>query len=174
MEFKLLTNEIDDLVSLMTCHTWEYHGNQLVTEEKVRKAFQDGYYKNDRETFWIMDYGVKVGILIINDIDDTIPLFDIRLDHRYRGKGYGVKSLTWLQQYLFEVKDKIRIESYTRADNHAMRKCFTKAGFVKEGYLRRAWENGDGTISDSVVYGAIQSDWKNNKITPIEIDKVPY
>ena len=55
-----------------------------------------------------------------------------------------------------------------------MRKCFTKAGFVKEGYLRNAWENEDGTISDTVLYGAIFDDWKENKITQSKIDVLPY
>lgn len=174
MDFILLNNEVDDLVSLMTNNQWVYHRDEIVKEESVRKAFKDGYYQNNRETFWIIDNGVKVGILIINDMDDTIPLFDVRLDHHYRGRGYGVRSLLWLQHYLFEEKNKIRIEGYTREDNHAMRKCFTNAGFVKEGYLRGSWENADGSISDSIVYGAIQSDWKNNKVTPIEIDAVPY
>ena len=101
----------------------------------------------------------KRGIRSKSDISDTIPLFDIRLDTRYRGKGYGVKTLLWLQNYLFGKKDKIRIEGYTRVDNIGMRKCFAKAGFVKEGYLRNAWENADGTVTDSIVYGAIKDDW---------------
>lgn len=36
---------------------------------------------------------------------------------------------------------------------------------MKEGYLRNAWENDDGTISDSVLFAAIYEDWKNNTIT---------
>lgn len=80
----------------------------------------------------------------------------------------------WLKDYLFGEKQKIRIEGYTRADNLAMRKCFTKAGFVKEGYLRNAWENEDGTISDTVLYGAIFDDWKENRITQSKIDVLPY
>lgn len=55
-----------------------------------------------------------------------------------------------------------------------MRKSFTKAGFVKEGYLRNAWENADGTISDTVLYGAIYEDWKAELVTPIKMNEVPY
>lgn len=75
---------------------------------------------------------------------------------------------------MYSKKGKIRIEGYTRADNLAMRKCFTKAGFVKEGYLRNAWENEDGSISDTVLYASIFDDWKDNITTPIKLDEVPY
>ncbi|MER1990155.1 MAG: GNAT family protein, partial [Solibacillus isronensis] len=122
----------------------------------------------------IIENEQKLGILIIDDIEDTIPLFDLRLSKEARGKGIGQKSLSWLKDYLYGEKGKIRIEGYTRADNLAMRKCFTKAGFVKEGYLRKAWENDDGTISDTVLYASIYDDWKDNKTTPIKLDEVPY
>ncbi|MBS0692016.1 GNAT family N-acetyltransferase, partial [Enterococcus faecalis] len=131
-------------------------------------------YADGRETFWIIENEEKVGLLIINDIDDTIPLFDLRLAASARGKGLGVKALKWMQDYLFGEKNKIRIEGYTRADNIAMRKCFTRAGFVKEGYLRNAWENSDGTVSDTVLYGAIYNDWKNATVTPNKMNEVPY
>ena len=71
-------------------------------------------------------------------------------------------------------KEKIRIEGYTRADNIAMRKCFISAGFVKEGYLRNAWENSDGTIYDTVLYGSIFEDWQTGSITPSKMNNVPY
>ncbi|KGR77254.1 GNAT family N-acetyltransferase [Ureibacillus manganicus] len=174
MEFKLLQDEIDDLVQLMTMNKWDYHGSVHVHEKSVRKNYKKGYYQDDRETFWIIDQGVKVGVLIINDISDSIPIFDMRLDEEYRGKGYGTKTLIWLKDYLFGEKAKIRIEGYTRADNIGMRKCFSNAGFVKEGFLRSAWENDDGTVADRIVYGAIKGDWESGITTPIKLNEVPY
>ncbi|SOC39801.1 GNAT family N-acetyltransferase [Ureibacillus acetophenoni] len=174
MEFKLFQDEIDDLVELLTKNQWEFHGKQIIKEESVRENYQKGYYQNDRETYWIIDNGTRIGIIIINDISDSIPNFDMRFDQNDRGKGYGTKTIIWLKDYLFGDKNKIRIEGYTRFDNFGMRKCFTKAGFVKEGYLRSAWENEDGTASDCVVYGAIRSDWESGLTTPIKINDVPY
>ncbi|HWL22496.1 MAG TPA: GNAT family protein [Ureibacillus sp.] len=175
MDFKIFKDEIDELIDLLTNNRWEYHGNVSVTEESVRRNIEKGYYQDDRETFWIIDNGTKVGVLIINDIGDSIPVFDLRLDQRYRGKGYGTQTLLWLKDYLFGEKGKIRIEGYTRVDNIGMRKCFTKSGFVKEGYLRSAWENKeDGTVTDCIVYGAIRSDWETGVITPIKIDDVSF
>ena len=174
MEFKLFNGEVENLVYLLTSNYWVYHSDATVKESTIRNAVENDYYSDERETFWIIDHNEKVGVMIINDINDTIPLFDIRLDVAYRGKGYGVKSLKWLQNYLFGEKEKIRIEGYTRADNVAMRKCFTSAGFVKEGYLRNAWENSDGTIYDTVLYGSIFEDWQTGSITPSKMNDVPY
>lgn len=158
-------NEIDELVELLCSNAWPYHANPKLDSQPIRNAVKKGYYSDGRETFWIIHEQQKVGVIVIDDIDDTIPLFDIRLVEDVRGKGIGVKVLHWLQDYLFGELSKIRIEAYTRADNIAMQKCFVKGNFVKEGYLRNAWENEDGTISDSVLFATIYDDWKNNTIT---------
>lgn len=174
MDIQLFHNEKVELVHFLCTNEWTYHGTRQPRANTIEQAVDNGYYSDGRETFWIVLHGEKVGLIIIEDIDDTIPLFDLRLAEAARGKQLGTKALQWLQQYLFGEKQKIRIEGYTRADNIAMRKCFTKAGFVKEGYLRNAWENDDGTISDTVLYGAIYDDWRNETTTPTQIDALPY
>ncbi|ATP42374.1 GNAT family N-acetyltransferase [Solibacillus sp. R5-41] len=161
-------------MELLSMNEWQFHSNPQIKAATIKKSIENGYYSDGRETFWIVDNKQKVGVIIIDDIDDTIPLIDIRLTSNQRGKGIGVKALQWLQEYLFGVRGKIRIEGYTRADNLAMRKCFSNAGFVKEGYLRNAWENEDGTLFDSVLYAAIFEDWKNNVDTQTKINDLPY
>ena len=175
LQFKKCTTEKQELINFLCGNTWPFHAGNKQNPDDVKIAFEKGWYADDRETFWIEQDGNKVGLVIIHDISDTIPLFDLRLSAEARGQGIGTKTLLWLKDYLFnKPHEKIRIEAYTRSDNLAMRKCFTKAGFVKEGYLRQAWENTDGTVSDSVLYGAIRMDWENNCITPIKLDVVPY
>lgn len=165
LEIQLFNQENEELVDFLCLNEWPFHSNPNLQKTAVKKAIENGYYSNGRETFWIISGKQKVGLLIIDDIEDTIPLFDLRISESARGQGIGAKSLQWLQDYLYGEKKKIRIEGYTRADNVAMQKCFEKAGFVKEGYLRNAWENEDGSISDTVLYGSIYEDWKEKKIT---------
>ena len=155
LNIKLFNGEAKELIDLLSTNEWHFHSNPHVTANEIKEKVEKGYYSDDRETFWIIVDDQKLGILIIDDIEDTIPLFDLRLTANARGKGVGVQTLHWLQNYLFGERRKIRIEGYTRADNLAMRKCFTNAGFVKEGYLRNAWENADGTIHDTVLYASI-------------------
>lgn len=174
MEITKYNSENEELLDLLCSNSWPFHSKTKLDPASTNSAIEKGYYSDGRETFWIVENEQKVGLIIIDDIEDTIPLFDLRLTEEARGKGIGQKSLSWLKNYLYGEKEKIRIEGYTRADNLAMRKCFTKAGFVKEGYLRNAWENEDGSISDTVLYASIYSDWKENKITPIKIGEFPY
>ncbi|MFJ5788874.1 GNAT family N-acetyltransferase [Lysinibacillus sp. NPDC093197] len=151
MKIQLFSGENDELVDLLCTNDWKYHMNPQLEKGAIQRAVENGYYADGRKTFWIILDNRKVGIVIIEDIEDSIPLFDIRITEGARGKNIGTQSLLWVKDYLFGEKEKIRIEGYTRADNLAMRKCFSKAGFVKEGYLRNAWENEDGTISDTVL-----------------------
>lgn len=174
MEIGKFNDENEELIDLLCSNNWPFHSNQNLNRTVIKGAAERGYYADGRETFWIILDEQKVGIIIIDDIEDTIPLFDLRLTEQARGKGIGVKSLLWLKDYLYGEKKKIRIEGYTRADNLAMRKCFTNAGFVKEGYLRKAWENKDGTISDTVLYASIYDDWKENKITQTKLNEYSF
>ena len=174
LEIKKYNSENEELIDLLSSNHWPFHSKIQLDPAAIKRAIEKGYYSEGREAFWIIKEEQKVGIIIIDDIEDTIPLFDLRLTEEARGKGIGQKSLSWLKDYLYGEQGKIRIEGYTRADNLAMRKCFTKAGFVKEGYLRNAWENEDGSISDTVLYASIYDDWKDNKTTPIKLDEVPY
>src|SRR5690554_6685232 len=123
MEFQIFQNEVEDLISFLTTNKWPFHRNINVTKDEIRKKVNEGYYGNDRETFWIIDNEVKIGLIIFNDMCDNIPIIDIRFGENYRGKGYGAAALQWVKDYLFFKKEKIRVEGYTRADNIAMRKC---------------------------------------------------
>lgn len=173
-KMQLFQSEAEQLATFFSENVWTYHAISNRSRHEILNKVEAGYYSDGRETFWIIEDVEKLGVLIIDDIEDTIPIIDIRIAPASRGKGIGIKTLEWLKDYLFGQKGKNRIEGYTRADNVAMRKCFTNAGFVKEGYLRKAWENYDGTVYDSVLYAAISDDWKNKTITNIDIDKLPY
>lgn len=175
LNFKKLENELDELVSFMTNQYWKFHSNPNLSQRQIINAYNDGWYQEDRETYWIENKNKKIGLIIIHDISDTIPLFDIRLDNNVRGKGCGTKVVRWITDYIFGLPDnKIRIEAYTRSDNIAMRKTLNKCGFVKEGYLRCAWENDDGSVSDSICYAIIRDDWESKALTPIKLNDLPF
>ena len=175
LKFYKLTDEIEDLVQFMLTNKWPFHSGGNLTEKQLTKTFQKGWYSEGRETFWVEYNQAKVGLLILHGIEDSIPIFDLRIQESIRGKGIGTRTLLWLKEYVFNLPEKkIRIEAYTRSDNLGMRKAFTKSGFVKEGYLRQAWENDDGTISDSLCYAVIRSDWEQGIVTPIKINEWPF
>lgn len=173
--FKKFNDEIDDLVTFLTTNVWEFHANPNQTAEQIVENVKNGWYEENKETFWIEYENRKVGLIHILDISDPILLFDLRLDRNVRGRGFGIKAVRWITDYIFNLPDhKIRIEAHTRSDNIPMRKTLNNSGFVKEGYLRRSWKNEDGSISDALCYAIIRSDWENNVITPIPLNEFPF
>ncbi|MDV2583221.1 GNAT family N-acetyltransferase [Alkalibacillus haloalkaliphilus] len=176
LTFKLLEDELTALVDLYTQNTWDFHFDPSPTAEDITERFKSGWFSDDRETYWVENHGEKVGLVIIGDFSDTIPLmYDVRLANKARGKGYGEQCVSWIVDHIFSSsKSKIRIESYTRCDNYAMRKVLYNCNFQKEGYLRKSWENDDRTIDDTIVYGIIREDWENGERTSINLDDMPF
>lgn len=75
----------------------------------------------------------------------------------HRGKGYGVEAQQLLAEYLFSVYPIMRIEASTDITNSAELRALEKAGFTREGVLRKAqWRNGDW--HDLVVYSKLRGE----------------
>ncbi|KIL43082.1 GNAT family N-acetyltransferase [Jeotgalibacillus campisalis] len=175
LSFKKYENEVEDLVSLLTKNKWEFHSNPAPVRKEILKKYRDDWHEKDKEIFWIESVDKKIGLIMLHDLTDSIPLFDLRLENNSRGKGFGSQAVCWITDYIFKLPDnKIRIEAYTRSDHIAMRKTLSKCGFVKEGYLRQSCENADGSVSDSVCYAIIRSDWENKITTPIKLNDLPF
>ncbi|WP_153723193.1 GNAT family N-acetyltransferase [Sporosarcina cascadiensis] len=163
--------EQDLLIQFMTTNSWPYHDISQPGQELLEKSIEEGgYASDDVKTFWIENNeDEKVGIVKVYDMQEDVPLFDLRIADRYRGYGYGSRALKKLTQYVFELpEEKIRIQGHTRHDNAAMRKAFERAGFVKEAHLRQAWffpkEN---TYYDAVTYGMTREDYLGGTTTPV-------
>jgi RimJ/RimL family protein N-acetyltransferase len=83
--------------------------------------------------------------------------FGIVLVPEQRGKGYGVEAQQLLTEYLFAVYPIMRVEASTDITNRAEQRALEKAGFTREGVLRKAqWRNGDW--HDMVVYSKLRGE----------------
>jgi RimJ/RimL family protein N-acetyltransferase len=81
----------------------------------------------------------------------------ISLAPEQRGKGYGVEAQQLLAEYLFSVYPIMRVEATTDITNRAEQRALEKAGFTREGVLRKAqWRNGNW--HDMVVYSKVRGD----------------
>ena len=61
-----------------------------------------------------------------------------------RGKGYGTETVQLAVDYLFLSKDTVRIQAQTNPENIASQKVLEKAGFKREGRIRKTvfvWGN---------------------------------
>ena len=150
------------LQAFLIDNNWPHHVNRTLTNQQVLQWFEEDKFTNENCTFIAKKEGQLLGFITIEDVEDEIVTIDMRVAEHARNQGVGTALLTHIQHDLFTIHKKQRIEGYTKAENLAMQKCFKKAGFVKEGYLRQAWRNQDGTISDSILFAAIPSDWATN------------
>jgi RimJ/RimL family protein N-acetyltransferase len=79
-----------------------------------------------------------------------------------RGRGYCSEAVQILVDYLFLSRDIVRIQAGTDVRNKASQKVLEKAGFKKEGTIRRSAFN-RGEWSDGYVYSVLREEWKGTK-----------
>jgi len=80
-----------------------------------------------------------------------------------RNKGYCTEAVMIVVDYLFLSRNTVRIQAETNPRNIASQKVLEKAGFRKEGLIRRSifvrgkWEDG-------FLYSILREEWKEPKI----------
>jgi RimJ/RimL family protein N-acetyltransferase len=74
-----------------------------------------------------------------------------------RGKGVGTEAQRLLARYLFAHSLAARVEADTEVDNIAEQRALEKAGFTREGVLRRT-NFRDGRWRDAVLYSILRED----------------
>jgi len=81
-----------------------------------------------------------------------------------RGKGYATEAVQIMVDYLFLTRDNvIRIQAVTNTQNLAFQKVLAKAGFKKEGTLRKALFV-RGEWKDAYLYSILKDDWKEPRL----------
>ncbi len=74
-----------------------------------------------------------------------------------RGKGYGTEAQILLADYLFNTYPIARVEASTDVENTAEQRSLEKAGFTREGVLRKAqWRR--GAWHDLVLYSKLRGE----------------
>jgi RimJ/RimL family protein N-acetyltransferase len=77
----------------------------------------------------------------------------------FRKRGLGVDVVQVLCDYGFAVRGLHRLQIETLADNTAMIRAASRAGFTQEGTLHRsAWVNGE--FADEVIFGLVADAWR--------------
>ena len=169
--------EQEPLIHFLTKNEWPYHVQSHPGRELIERTIEEGGYESDDvKTFWIEnDEGQKVGMAQIYDLQDEIPVFDLRIAEQWRGLGYGKQALLLVTEFIFSLPEKkIRLEGHTRQDNVPMRKTFESVGFVKEAHFRDAWYMPkEDAYYDAVTYGITREDFFSKKTTPVSWNDEP-
>jgi len=165
-------SEAEAIVQFLTSNSFAFHMTAQHTAESARETVDSGrFWSAESAGWWILADAETVGMVVLDDLEDDTPMFDLRLAEDFRGRGLGPQILKALCSLVFETyPEPVRFEGQTREDNIAMRKTFVRSGFLKEAHYRLGWPAADGTRVASVAYAILRQDWENNETTPFEWD----
>jgi ribosomal-protein-alanine N-acetyltransferase len=80
-----------------------------------------------------------------------------------RNKGHVSEAIMIIVDYLFLSKDAVRIQAKADPENVASWKALEKAGFTREGVLRKTFYC-RGEWRDDCMYSILREEWKEPKI----------
>jgi RimJ/RimL family protein N-acetyltransferase len=163
------------LAEFLTVNEFPFHLTQRPARPDVEGWIDGGRFGGpDHASYWIDAGRGRIGLVVLQDLADNAPLFDLRLATEHRGKGYGADVLKTVTTHVFTTLPAVnRFEGQTREDNIAMRKTFVRAGFVKEAHYREAWPVENGPPVASVAYGIPRRDWHTGRTTPVNWNDAP-
>lgn len=157
----------DEVIAFMTRNTFPFHMRPRLTDADVEETIAEGGFRDeDNDSFWIehTDQG-RIGFFRFEDLSELNPLFDLRLDEPFRGKGLAAEVLRAATAHVFTTTEAHRFEGQTREDNIAMRKTFLRCGWLKEAHYREGWPVDGGDPVASVAYAVLRRDWESGGTT---------
>ena len=156
------------LVRFMRSNEFPFHVNARPSRDDLEQRISDGGFgRPDHESFWVnSESEERIGLVILEDLLDDAPLFDMRLSAAARGRGLGAPILRALTALVFQRWPNVnRFEGQTREDNIAMRKTFLRSGFIKEAHYREGWPVTGAHPLASVAYAILRRDWETGETT---------
>jgi RimJ/RimL family protein N-acetyltransferase len=143
----------------------EYGTFALTAAGATRREFEETGYLTDRFGRLVVTdkTGTAVGgvsyIQVFHGPPPANVLYNIGIDvdPAFRGRGFGSEAQALLARYLFATYTVERIEASTDVDNTAEQRALERAGFTREGVLRRAqWRN--GAWHDVALYSKLRGE----------------
>ncbi|SOS48870.1 Putative HD superfamily hydrolase (fragment) [Tenacibaculum dicentrarchi] len=115
----------------------------IISNDKNEIIGEVSWYWKSKETNWL-----EIGIVIFNE--------------SFWGKGIGYLALKlWIEEVFNDKKEIVRIGISTWSGNYGMIRLAEKLGMIEEARYRKA-RIINGEYFDSVSYGILKSEWKNN------------
>lgn len=165
-----------ELVDFMTRNEFPFHMRSRPTREDVETAIDEGAYRDDdNDSFWVdsQEHG-RIGFLRFEDLSEPAPLFDLRLDGPWRGRGLAAAVLRAAAERVFATMPEVtRFEGQTRDDNIAMRRVFVRCGWSKEAHYRESWPVEGASPRASVAYSILRREWRTGEHVPVDWFDLP-
>jgi len=143
----------------------EVGGEYVWFPQRSKTDFEKQYDKSPPEakTFFIEKKdGTKVGGITHFPVGKLLEIGYLLIPSE-RGKGYCTEAAMIIVDYLFLSRDIVRIQAHIDPRNIASQKVVEKAGFEKEGVIRKSMFI-RGEWRDMILYSILREEWKEPKI----------
>jgi len=130
------------------------------------KADLEKQYDQLKEGQWFFvkkKDGSKIGFIAHFLTHGKLTAIGYALIPSERGKGYGSEAIKIMIDYLFLSKNIVRIQAETHPQNMSSQRALEKAGFKKEGIIRRCFFS-RGEWRDTALFSILKEEWKEPKI----------
>jgi RimJ/RimL family protein N-acetyltransferase len=122
----------------------------------------DSQQQDDREFIVEKKDGTRIGFITHFRFGKQLEI-GFALIPTERKKGYCTEAVNIMVDYLFLAKSDVRIQAETNVDNRSCQRVLEKAGFQKEGRLRKSYFV-RGEWKDLFIYSILREEWKEPKI----------
>ena len=144
----------------------KYQGMRQWSRSEFEKEFGAEDKHEERIFFIEKKDGTKIGIIthfyLLHPAGRLLEIGYIMLPSE-RGKGYCTEAVNIMVDYLFLSKDMMRIQATTDVRNLASQRVLERAGFKKEGTLRKTGLV-RGVWTDDHLYSILREEWKEPRI----------
>jgi aminoglycoside 6'-N-acetyltransferase len=146
-------------------HGGEFNTFALYRPGDITRAFAEhGYLAESRGMLMIVTRaGELTGDVSYRTVShgpgpaSQVPEIGITIAVPFRGRGYGAEAQKLLAAYLLDTRPVARIQATTDITNIAEQRALARAGFTREGVLRRAqFRHGDW--HDLVIYSKLRGE----------------
>ena len=168
LEGKNVNLRIVEKEDLPLLHEWDNSPDFRGEFEQFREETEtdlEKLYDNLKDSQWFFiekKDGTKIGNIahLLSAGEVEIGYFVVPNE---RKKGYASEAIMIMVDYLFLSKDLERIQAKADPENIASWKALEKAGFKREGILRKTFFC-RGKWRDDCMYSILREEWKEPKI----------
>jgi len=169
LEGKLLNLRIAEKEDLQLLASWtndleffgEYDPVVQRSKAEVEKRL-DTSQQDDRDFIIEKKDGTKIGLITHFRLGKQLEI-GFALMPTERKKGYCTEAVNIMVDYLFLAKNDARIQAATHINNTPCQRVLEKAGFQKEGTLRKSYFI-RGEWKDLFMYSILREEWKRPRI----------
>jgi RimJ/RimL family protein N-acetyltransferase len=168
LEGKNVSLRIMEKEDLPVLQGWDNNPESMGKYEPLRQETRtdlERTYDNLKDAQWFLvekKDGTRIG-----SVAHFLAAGEIELGYfivpTERSKGYAGEAIRIIVDYLFLSKDAVRIQAKADPENIASWKALEKAGFKREGVLRKTFYC-RGKWRDDCMYSILREEWKKPKI----------